>query len=339
MLQGRYPEALPLWLQATRQEPQDLWAWAGLARCYEELARYGEAASCYSTCIALEPNLWVFYFARGLAYLRQNQYAEAAADFDQTIRRRPDLARAYLNRSIARQGMGKDAQAIEDLGEALQRGDPSTRIYFLRARLRARLGDRDGALRDRAEGLRRVPADDISWVVRGLNRLPADPRGAVADFDQALKLNPRNLEAWQNKASVLAEQLGRSREAVEALDRVVALYPDYVPARAGRGVVLARLGKRKLAHADADECLRRDMQPATLYQVAGIYALTSRQNSDDRQEAFRLLAWALRKGYGLDLLTGDTDLDPIRNQAEFRRLVAAARARQVRTARPPEKKY
>ena len=35
---------------------------------------------------------------------------------------------------------------------------------------------------DRAEGLRRQPADELSWVSRGLARLPGDPKGALADF-------------------------------------------------------------------------------------------------------------------------------------------------------------
>lgn len=50
------------------------------------------------------------------------------------------------------------------------------------------------------------------------------------------------------------------------------------------------------------------------------------------REAFRLLTVALRRGYGLDLVGRDTDLDPIRNRPEFRRLVDAARALQPQSA-------
>jgi hypothetical protein len=91
-------------------------------------------------------------------------------------------------------------------------------------------------------------------------------------------------------------------------------------------VILARLHRRAAAHRDAAECLLRDNRPATLYQLAGVYALTSREQPDDRGEALRLLATALRQGYGFDLLEGDRDLDPIRSRPEFGRLVAAARA-------------
>src|SRR5207302_698991 len=162
-----------------------------------------------------------------------------------------------------------------------------------------RLGDKDGAKADRAAGLRERPADELSWVARGLARLAADPPGALADFEEALMLNPRSQSALQNKAHVLGK-LGRTAEAVQALDAAVALYPDFVPARSGRGVLLARLGEREAALRDAREALRRDTKAATLYQAAGIYALTSQQQPDDRREAFRLLAAALRQGFGAD---------------------------------------
>ena len=97
-----------------------------------------------------------------------------------------------------------------------------------------------------------------------------------------------------------------------------------MPARAGRGVLHARLGRREAAHADARETLRRDSKPFTIYQVAGIYALTSRQEPADRREAFRLLESALNRGFGLDLIDKDRDLDAIRDQPEFRQLVEAA---------------
>ena len=78
--------------------------------------------------------------------------------------------------------------------------------------------------------------------------------------------------------------------------------------------------------------MRRDAKPYFLYQVAGIYALTSRQNPDDFREALRLLESALTQGFGLDLIDKDRDLDAIRDQPEFRRLVEDTRARRPKAA-------
>ena len=87
--------------------------------------------------------------------------------------------------------------------------------------------------------------------MRGLARLPGDPHGALADFDAALALNPRSQSALQNKANVLSEHLGRTEEAIRVLDTAIEHHPDYVKALAGRGVLLARLGRREAALRDA----------------------------------------------------------------------------------------
>jgi serine/threonine protein kinase/Tfp pilus assembly protein PilF len=323
--QGRFREAVPLLQQATRDDPRNFWVWFDLGLCHEYLAEDAAAAACYGTCLALWPDFAPLYVKRGLAYLRQHDYAQACADFDRAIRAQPEQVETYLHRGLARLGLNRPAEALADLTHALDRGAPYTRIYFMRARVREQMGDLAGARRDREEGLRRRPSDEQSWVARGVARLADDAGAALADFDAALALNPRSLAALQNKAHVLAERLGRTEEALAVLDRLLALYPDFVPARGGRGVLLARLGRRAEAHQDAEACLARDAKPATRYQLAGLYALTSTRQADDRREALQHLAAALRQGYGLDQLDRDRDLDPLRGDPAFQRLVDSAR--------------
>jgi hypothetical protein len=105
----------------------------------------------------------------------------------------------------------------------------------------------------------------------------------------------------------------------------VGEYRDYVPTRVSRGVVLARLGRRDDAHKDAKEALKRDATAPVHYQVAGIYALTSRTHPQDRDEALRLLESALQRGFVPREMDRDPDLDPIRDHPRFRALVRAAR--------------
>src|SRR2546422_8512416 len=109
-------------------------------------------------------------------------------------------------------------------------------------------------------------------------------------------------------------------------ERGVGLYPGYVPGRAGRGVLLARAGKRTSAIRDAGEALLRDTKGPNLYQVACIYALTSRDEPADRVKALELLRSGLRTGFGLDIVDTDSDLDPIRKDPAFARIVTEARS-------------
>jgi tetratricopeptide (TPR) repeat protein len=322
---GQFNDAVPLLVEATNRDPQDFWAWFLLGVCRDQMSSSREAVACYSTCIALAPRSPWAWLNRGLAHLRLQNHQQAAVDLDKAIELRPKLAEAYRNRALARQGLRKYAAAVADLTQALELGASPTQIYFLRAEARQRAGDQAGAKRDREEGFRHEPEDEMGWLSRGYARMNVEPEAALADFDKALAFNPRSLAALQNKAHVLSK-LGRNKEAAKALDKAVQVYPDFVRARAGRGVMLARLGQRDLAHEDADACLARNNEPVTLYQLAGIYALTSQQHAADRQQAFRLLSVSLQKGFGFDLLDSDRDLDPIRNCPEFRTLVAAAHA-------------
>jgi eukaryotic-like serine/threonine-protein kinase len=326
--QGRWGEALPLLQMAADRDPQSFWARLLLGICYDGLGRDLDARACYTTSIALWPEFPWTYFNRGLVYLRQNDFASALVDFDHVIGMRPDFAEVYMNRALVRQGMKDYRAAIQDLTHALELGAPYTRIYFMRARVRQLAGDQAGARQDLAEGLRRVPTDEKSWIARGIARMATDMPGALADFRKAAEVNPRSLAALQNQAHALAE-LGRTAEALRVLDRELELYPDYVQARADRGVLRARLRQREAAHEDADDALARDFGPAVQYQVACTYALTSRQDADDFSQALHYLSSALRKGFGFELIEEDRDLDPIRDRPEFRQLVEAARALQA----------
>jgi tetratricopeptide (TPR) repeat protein len=191
------------------------------------------------------------------------------------------------------------------------------------------LGDHAGARADREAGLRLTPTDALSWVGRAEVRAATAPAAALADVNEAIKLDPFSVDAYQLRAYLLAEKLNRPAEAQAALDRAVALNPDHAPARAGRGVVLARAGNRDAALRDAQDALRRDGRAPNVYQVGCVYALTSKTHPGDRAEARRLLWAALKTGFGLDLVDTDTDLDPLRTDPEFQRLVRDAKALDV----------
>jgi eukaryotic-like serine/threonine-protein kinase len=293
-----------------------------LGQCHALRGRFAEAEDCFTIAIILRPQSPWAYFHRGRVELERQEFEQARLDCDRVLRLRPGLAAAHVNRALARMGLWDDAGAVEDLTEALDRGAAETRVYFIRARARARSGDRAGAERDRAEGLRRTPSDAESWVARGLARLPGDPTGALADLEAALRLDPRSRSALQTKATILSERLGRAGEAVPVLDRVVALYPDFVPARVGRGVLLARLGRRQDAHCDAEESRSRDPSGDTTYRVACIYALTSKIDPSDKPRALHMLATTLAQGAAwVEVARTDPDLDALRDQADFQNLL------------------
>lgn len=322
-----FGEAIDSLEQATQIDPQRALAWLALGHCHFQQGDFARATACYGTCIALEPAAHWAYFDRGLAHLHARDFRRAKLDFDRAIGLHGEQADAWVDRGLAELELGDAAAAIADFTRAIELKTTSTRVYFMRAKARELAGDRAGAAADRSFAMSQQPTDETSWVSRGVAQLAADPQAALADFEQALVLNPQSRAALEDKAHVLAERLGRTAEAVAALDRVIALYPEYAVAYAGRGVLLARLGRFGLARRDAREALVRDASPPTMYRAACVYALASAEDpnrADDEREAFRLLSSALRGGFGMDVIEVDPDIAPLRKHPEYRQLVLAA---------------
>jgi serine/threonine protein kinase/lipoprotein NlpI len=321
----RHREALPLLARFCDRHPDHFQAWFARGVCHDALGQHADAATCFSVCLAVVPDFPRAVANRGAARLHQQRWPEAEADFTRALELKPNWTVALVNRGLAYEGQRRWPEAEADYTAALAAADAPTRLYFLRAQVRRARGDAAGADADFAAGLRLEPADPISWVSRGTKRMAREPKAALADFDAALKLSPNMREALLNKAVVLADHLNRAADAVPVLDRLLELYPDHTEARAGRGVYNARLGRSAAARADAAAVLKAEPIAYRQYQMAGLYAQLAKHNPNgpDRREAMKLLAQSLRGFDDAALLATDADLDPIRGDAEFQRLVAA----------------
>jgi tetratricopeptide (TPR) repeat protein len=305
--------------------PNNFSIWFLLGNCHVGRGELYEAEGCFGTCVALLPNsLWA-YLHRGLCRLELKRYQEAEADFGYVLRLRPGMSSALLNRALAFEGQNNLPAAVEDLTQALAAGGPS-RIYFLRSRCYRRLGEEQLAERDLEEGRRQEPTDEKSFIARGIARLPTDPQGALDDFEMACRINPASFSALQNIAHVLGERLGQTEQALDALNAWLKIQPDSAPARAARGVLLARLGRRNDAIGAGQAALRISHHAKTFYQVACIYSLTSQSETSDAQEALRLLSRALQLDAAwAKVAMRDPDLQPLRNHESFEKLLAASR--------------
>lgn len=331
---GEYFEANRLLEDAILADPQRVLAWLALGHCRFQRGDFAQAAACYGTCIALSPDAHWAWFDRGLAHLEMHDYQSAKLDFGRAIALNAAHAESWVNRGVAELSLGEPELAVADFTRALDLQIPSTRVYLMRARGRELSGDAAGAAADREVGLKQQPTDETSWVARGVAKLRSDPQDALADFEQALKLNPQSRAALEDKAHVLAEVLSRPADAVAVLDRVMQLFPDYGAGYAGRGVLLARLGRFGAARDDARKAMLRDTSPPTIYRAACIYALASADDRDHQREALRLLSAALRGGFGLDVVNVDPDLAPLRGDSDFRQIVQAALALTIPSADP-----
>jgi serine/threonine protein kinase/tetratricopeptide (TPR) repeat protein len=322
----RFEESLPLLTALRDGSPTNSVYWFLLGNAHAGLAQFDKAEGCFSTSAALLPESYLALHHRGLCRMDLREYESALEDFDAVMKMRPDLPPCLLNRALAYASLGHHREALADFTTALERGATQTRVYFLRARSYEKIGNPKTAAEDRATGLRLTPTDKESWIARGIARLAKDPEGALADFRQALAMNPRSLSALKNIVHVTADRLDHPKEALASLNRILEIDDTNLFALAGRAVMLARQGKRTEALADVQELLRASKKPTHLFQAACALSHTSTVNEADIQKGLLMLTRAvLQDPRLLARAQTDPDLEQLRKNPGFQDLVAAAR--------------
>jgi tetratricopeptide (TPR) repeat protein len=350
-----------------------------LARYGPQAGRLEEAAAGYTTCIALKPSFVPAYFHRGHIYLsdpQEKSWERARGDAEMVLRKKPDWVAARVLRARALFQEAKDRrggkppeaisiavqqesnkilkEAVQELNTALKFGGEKGEIYFYRGQLYQALKDESQAAADFAKFRQHQPASAGGWSFRAgvrlaeIDNLPpkaGKEKGklageALADLEQAFTSDPGHLPSLISKARILADLKNQNQEALDTLDRLVALYPDYSSALGQRGLIHARLGQWLKAYDDVIRLLERHPDPAHHYQAAKIYALTTKFHASDRQHALKQLSFALRNGHGWERFQTDPDLESLRGEAEYQKLVQIAPilARPIPPRmRPPEK--
>jgi serine/threonine protein kinase/lipoprotein NlpI len=319
---GRYREALPLAAAYAVKHPTDFAAWMLAGKCHDMLSQYEDARGAYSTAAALKPDSARPFAARGeLAFKYAKDLPQAKVDLDRAVQLDPNYFEARLTRALVLRSLTAYDAALEDL-DALAAADRSTvRVRFVRAMVKEAKGDRAGAAADRDAALTLEPKTPEDFVTRGKYREKTDPKAALADYQAALKVDPLDMFALLNTAYVLGERLNQIPEALTATDRVLAVYPEHPHALGGRAVYLARLGQTDEAVAEAHKLLSGSPQASVYYHAGCVLALAARAEPRHRDEAIRLVATALLRGYGHEFVLSDPDLATLADDERFKKLV------------------
>jgi tetratricopeptide (TPR) repeat protein len=330
-------------LEATlKEQPGHAAAQFCLAYCRYQLGQYERALEGFDVAERMLPPDPRPAFQRGVIYGMKRYHKEAEEQYSRAINLDPEHAAAHRNRGLARLRIGQQLknpdgkpsedgklklrEAEADLTQALELGASPYPIYSYREQARRLLGEVAGADADKRLLAKLDPSEEADFISRGKAREEArDFEGALADYRAAARVNPRSLTALHNQICILADVLSRNEEALAVANRLADLYPNYAVGRAGRAVLLARLGRRADAHAEAEQARKLCKDPEVTYQAACVYALTAKDNPDDRVMAVALLERALKDGYrNVTGIKTDPDLDSLHQDERFIEMLRAA---------------
>ncbi|MGB9405218.1 MAG: protein kinase [Candidatus Acidiferrales bacterium] len=286
---GKQDLAVQEFQRALEINPRDASALNGMAHAYEDSARLTDAEATFRKSAALRPDYWDGYDELGNFYNRHKRNADAIAQFRRAIELSPDNAQVYSNMAAAYLDGGKP----EDMSAA------------------------EGALRKSIELSPSYAAyANLGYLYMQEKRYPE----SVAMTQKALQLNDKDFLVWGNLAAAY-EWLNDSgnaeaadRKEVALLEETEKVRPESAKIQSELGVLYAKLKQREKAVTRIQAALALSPNdPDVLENVGEAYEVLG-----DRRQALHYVELSLQKGYALDDLRNDPQLQNLLADPNFK---------------------
>jgi tetratricopeptide (TPR) repeat protein len=338
--QDRYEEAVAEYEAAWSLEPNDFAALVYLGEVYLGLNREDDAEVVYGRALALSPGSPSAMAGLGNLALRRRDYEKAVVYFTSALASVPAANRLHYSLAMAYRGLGRLEDAKYHLGrrgtvgltprdplleelEVLREGE---RVHLVRGRLAFASERYEEARQSFQRAVDAAPESVRSIINLGtaLART-GDTEGAMEQYEKAIELDPTNLTAPFNLASLLTSQeawaaakphlmnvvdgapedgeaqlllaktlvaLGEDEAALEPFEKAAVIDPASFEAVVGGAAALVRLGQ----HARAKNVLEAGLErmPTNGPITFALARVLSAAPDPDVRDGERALALALK---------------------------------------------
>jgi tetratricopeptide (TPR) repeat protein len=194
-------------IQANADNPR---AYCNRGTAYRSAGRFPEAMADFTKAIKMAPGDSLGYFERAQTELAQNQHMEALADLDKALELKPGDGNTLKFRGFAWVGRTEWDKAIADFTASIEKipTDPQNyerRAFAYRSLAAAARADvplatknYDAAIADYTKSIEVKGDNSEVWAKRGYTySLMQKYELAIPDYEQAMKLNPNDIDTPQ----------------------------------------------------------------------------------------------------------------------------------------------
>jgi tetratricopeptide (TPR) repeat protein len=244
-------------------------------------------ATMVTVCVAASGRADPYDIDRAQRYLAEGDLRSAFSFVDSAIASEPDYGAAYLLRASIWMRIGDYQKAIDDDSLAISHGlDHSTYAYKVRGDSRAAGGDYAGAIADYEQALTLNPAYWPALAGRGAARVETgDLTGALADLDRMLATTPSDLkETLGNQQVMELSQKGPPARGTETMTVTTAAKAGLAISYQARGKLRFIQGAYQPALADLDAALQQVPKLITARFYRGLTLLALGRCADGAAE-------------------------------------------------------
>lgn len=228
----------------------------GVAR--QNLHDFRGAIDDYTEGLKLMPEEKAFLLNRAVCQDEIKDFDASRESYDKLIKLDPKNDRAYLGLAHLNLSMGDTVAALENITKSIDISNKNANAFVLRAEVLMRhKQDYQGALADMDEAIKLEPHYAGYFINRAFMKYKLDDYfGAMADYDYAISLNPSTMEGHYNRGLLLAE-VGENNKAIDDFTYVLNGQPENFMALYNRAMLYFHTGQYRKAVADYDRVLKK----------------------------------------------------------------------------------
>lgn len=222
---------------------------------WDDVVRYNSGRTPVAGVLGIERS----YNERALAYAQAGEADRALADYTEAMRISPQDANIYSNRAAIYLLINDPARAQADLEAALRLDPKNPKALYNQGAFYMKQGANDQAMAAFSQIISNKT--DITKDVYGARAVIMLKQGkvmeALADLDQALKLDPKYADGYKNRGAAYG-LLGRNQQALDDFSQALKLSPQSIDAYVNRALVNINLQRMQDAFKDVEEALSLD---------------------------------------------------------------------------------
>ena len=228
----------------------------GIAR--QTLKDLKGAIADYETGLKYLPEHKTFLMNKAVCEESLKEYDKAEATYEKLLSIYPKFDNAFLGRAQLRMSEGDTINALADINKCLDLSKNISSAYVMRAEIRMKHeNDYKSALADMDEAIKLEPNYAGYFINRAFMKYNLDDYfGAMADYNYAVGLDPTNVTAHFNRGLMLTE-VSENNKAIEDFSYVLRSQPENFLARYNRALLYYKTGQYKQAIEDFDIVLRK----------------------------------------------------------------------------------
>jgi tetratricopeptide (TPR) repeat protein/TolB-like protein/tRNA A-37 threonylcarbamoyl transferase component Bud32 len=294
LMTGDFQAALSTFQSVLEIDAQNSDAYIGLGKTYDALGRTSEAERAFRRAIEIRPGCWSCYNVLGIFLNNHSRYGEAADAWRKVTELAPDNVWGYMNVGVSyfNTGQFEMAQKYFQLGLQVVPEDPD---------LYSNLGT-------------------VSFFLRRFNE-------DVEYTQKAIALRPQKYDYWGNLADAYRMIAGDADKASNAYKQAIALAekqldinPNDSDGLSSLALYHSRLGDANGARQYLGRALQLSPDNMDILRIACLVHL----EAHEKQESLKWLEKSVRAGYSREQLVANPELESLRSEPEFSRLVNEA---------------